>query len=825
MNSSLSSNSFTGRLPRQLGKLKNLLDMRISDNNFSGPIPDFIGNWTQILTLEMIGSGLDGPLPSSSSTLTSLTSLRISDLGGKSSSFPPLKNLGFLNILELRRCNINGQLPEYLGNMTFLKTLDLSFNLLTGKIPSSLPSLKLIDYIYLAGNKFTGGVPTDFIERNKNIDLSGNNFTIPSSIPSGDCDQVNNADLVESFFAWNKSYKRSPCYFQDFPCLLPERKYKYKLYINCGGGKVKVDKEKTYEANGGDQRSTAFVYGHDKHWAFSSTGHFMNALTEVDDYIVSNTSALSVNISSPTSMLYRTARIAPLSMSYYGLCLGNGQYTVSLHFAEIVFTNDNTFYSLGKRVFDIYVEEELVIKNFNIKEEAGGSGKAIIKKLLVNVTKHNLKISLRWAGKGTTSLPVRGVYGPMISAISVEPNFKPPVHHDKTNVLLIVGIIVAAVIVLILIILVIFLWKRRCNKNAMEIELVGLDLQTGIFTLEKIKAATNNFDAANKIGEGGFGYVYKGVLPDGRMIAVKQLSSKSSQGSREFVNELGLISSSQHPNLVKLYGCCVEKKELILVYEYMANNSLARALFARDASQRIHLEWPTRKKICLGIARGLAFLHEESSIKIVHRDIKPSNVLLDEDLNAKISDFGLAKLNEEKNSHISTRIAGTVGYMAPEYALYGRLTQKHDVYSFGIVALETVSGKSNSNVELSDNGEYLIEQAYALQESGSLLDMVDPVLGSDYSREEAMLLLTVVLMCTDNSPALRPTMPEVVSLIEDENAMQRLLSDPRYSVNPRLKGLRSLCGQSEEASTSRHTVGAEDNKCTPLEEIVEEEEA
>ncbi|EXB54099.1 putative LRR receptor-like serine/threonine-protein kinase [Morus notabilis] len=178
------------------------------------------------------------------------------------------------------------------------------------------------------------------------------------------------------------------------------------------------------------------------------------------------------------------------------------------------------------------------------------------------------------------------------------------------------------------------------------IELRALDVR-------KINSATGNFDPANKIGEGGFGPVYKGVLSDGGVIAVKQLSSKSKQGTREFVNEIGMISALQHPNLVRLFGCCTEGNQLLLIYEYMENNSLARALFGRD-DNRMHLDWPTRKKILLGIARGLAYLHEESRLKIVHRDIKATNVLLDRDLNAKISDFGLAKLDEEEHTHIST---------------------------------------------------------------------------------------------------------------------------------------------------------------------------
>nr|GMD03095.1 probable LRR receptor-like serine/threonine-protein kinase At1g07650 isoform X4 [Ipomoea batatas] len=188
---------------------------------------------------------------------------------------------------------------------------------------------------------------------------------------------------------------------------------------------------------------------------------------------------------------------------------------------------------------------------------------------------------------------------------------------------------------------------------------MGLDLKTGFFTFRQIKAATDNFSAANKLGEGGFGAVYKGTLLDGTIVAVKQLSSKSKQGNREFVNEIGMISGLQHPNVVRLYGCCIEGNQLLLVYEYVENNSLARALFGPQES-RLQIDWPTRQRICVGIAKGLAFLHEESALKIVHRDIKAANVLLDKNLNPKISDFGLAKLDEEENTHISTRVAGTM---------------------------------------------------------------------------------------------------------------------------------------------------------------------
>uniref|UniRef100_A0A2N9IN73 non-specific serine/threonine protein kinase n=1 Tax=Fagus sylvatica TaxID=28930 RepID=A0A2N9IN73_FAGSY len=490
-------------------------------------------------------------------------------------------------------------------------------------------------------------------------------------------------------------------------------------------------------------------------WGYSSMGVPIGKNNGF--YLAKNTFSLNV------TSIYETARLAPSSLKYYGLCLRKGSYKVKLHFAEIMFSNDQSFSSLGKRIFNVSIQGKLELKDFNIVEAAGGVGKGIVMEYDVDVNGSTLEIHLYWAGKGTTVIPDKGVYGPLISAIEVTPNFDV---GGGLSVGAIVGIVLASCVILLLIL--VFLWMKGFlgKKDLEDKELRGLDLQTGYFTLRQIKSATSNFDPVHKIGEGGFGPVFKGVLSDGALIAVKQLSSKSKQGNREFVTEIGMISALQHPNLVRLFGCCIEGNQLLLIYEYMENNSLARALFGREEHQ-LHLDWPTRKKICLGIARGLAYLHEESRLKIVHRDIKATNVLLDKDLNAKISDFGLAKLDEEDQTHISTQVI-----WLPEYAMRGYLTDKADVYSFGVVALEIVSGKSNTNYRPKEEFVYLLDWAYVLQEQGNLLELVDPRLGSSYSSEEAMRLLCLALLCTNPSPTLRPSMSSVVSMIDGKIAVQ-----------------------------------------------------
>ncbi|KAI9403209.1 hypothetical protein POPTR_001G385400v4 [Populus trichocarpa] len=726
---------------------------------------------------------MEGPIPSTISLLKKLTTLRISDLKGSNSTFPDLKDMTKMEKLILRNCSLTGSIQEYLGNMADLDTLDLSFNKLTGPIPGPLESLtKNIKFMFLNNNLLTGEVPAWILGSRKDLDLSYNNFT---GSADQSCQQLP-VNLVASHVSTG-SNKISWCLNKDLVCT---RKPQYhSLFINCGGSSETVG-DNVYEDDTTPGGAADFASISER-WGYSSTGTYIGT----DDGAYKATNSYGLNVTGEG--FYQTARLAPQSLKYYGLCMLAGSYKVQLHFAEIMYSNNQTFSSLGRRIFDISIQGKVVEANFNIMEEAGGVGIGITKVfdgIIVNGS--TLEIHLYWSGKGTTAVPDRGVYGPLISAITVTPNFKVD-NGGGLSVGAIIGIVAAPCALVALVLLV--LWKKGYlgGKDLEDKELRALDLQTGYFSLRQIKHATNNFDPANKIGEGGFGPVYKGVLSDGSVIAVKQLSAKSKQGNREFVNEIGMISALQHPHLVKLYGCCIEGNQLLLVYEYLENNSLARALFGRDEHQ-IKLDWQTRKKILLGIAKGLAYLHEESRLKIVHRDIKATNVLLDKDLNAKISDFGLAKLDEEENTHISTRIAGTIGYMAPEYAMRGYLTDKADVYSFGVVVLEIVSGKSNTNYRPKEEFVYLLDWAYVLQEQGNLLELVDPSLGSNYSKIEALRMLNLALLCTNPSPTLRPSMSSAVKMLEGQIPVQAPIVK-RSTMNPdaRFKAFELLSHDSQ----------------------------
>lgn len=745
----LSSNRLSGILPIELGMLENLEDVRINDNEFNGSIPDFIQKWKQLTRLEVEGSGLKGPIPSSISVLDKLIRLRISDIDSVNQAFPSLENSTGLTQLTLKNCNIVGEIPAYIWKMNSLRALDLTFNKLRGQLPVTTIS-QSFKIIFLSNNSLSGDITEAILRRGISLDLSYNNFTWQDSEKPA-CQRIlnSNTNLFRSSSMERNLRGALPC--RNEKC----EKYQHFFHINCGGDAIKVN-EITYEK---DTRENADSVINDvSHWGLSSTGDYK------DDDDFSNKGFTIENRSANVPELYQTARISPLSLTYFGFCLQNGKYEVSLHFAEIQLMNGNQYSKLGRRIFDIYIQGELVEKDFNIVAEAHGALSPFIKRVTSNVTDNVLEIRFTWAGKGTTAIPASGVYGPLISAISVEPTFPVNSGAGGKTAAIVVGIV--GFLSIICLVLGIIWWRSHLKaKRRRQNGFKGLDLQISLFTLKQIRAATGDFGSANKIGEGGFGPVYKGKLSDGTAVAVKQLSSKSNQGNREFLNEVSMISCLQHPNLVKLYGCCIEGDQLLLIYEYMENNSLACALFGPENSQ-LKLDWSTRHKICVGIAKGLAFLHEESRLKIVHRDIKGTNVLLEKDLNPKISDFGLAKLYEEEKTHISTRVAGTIGYMAPEYALWGYLTYKADVYSFGIVALEIVTGKHNMSYIPELNCFCLLDWACQLERSGKLIELVDQRLKGEFNNEEAERMIRVALLCTNASAALRPTMSEVVSMLE-----------------------------------------------------------
>ncbi|XP_074559061.1 cysteine-rich receptor-like protein kinase 2 [Curcuma longa] len=316
--------------------------------------------------------------------------------------------------------------------------------------------------------------------------------------------------------------------------------------------------------------------------------------------------------------------------------------------------------------------------------------------------------------------------------------------------------------------LVALLWIRRSRdqQGPRKGDILGAtELQGPInFHYADLKKATNNFSEDSKLGEGGFGDVYKGTLKNGITVAVKRLAiAQVSRARADFQSEVKIISNVHHRNLIRLLGCSSKGQDFLLVYEYMANSSLDKFIFG---DKRGSLNWKQRFSIIVGMARGLSYLHQEFHVCIIHRDIKCSNILLDDDFQPRIADFGLARLLPEDRSHLSTRFAGTLGYTAPEYAIQGQLSEKVDTYSFGVVVLEMISGRKNNDIKLEPLTQYLLEWAWKLYERDQLMELVDETLNpSEFSPEEVKRIIKIALLCTQSAAAARPTMTEVVVML------------------------------------------------------------
>ncbi|XP_057856598.2 probable leucine-rich repeat receptor-like serine/threonine-protein kinase At3g14840 isoform X6 [Cryptomeria japonica] len=608
----IQSNQLHGKIPKIYGYFHRLKNFVASSNNFRGKIPDFIGNWKSLTILRLEATSLEGPIPSTFSNLIQLEDLRISYLTGDGSNLSFIQNLTKLRTIVLRNAMLYGEIPKYIGDSIKPKILDLSFNNLTGSIPKALENTankhQKIEYLYLGNNNLMGKLQ-EWLSTINNVDLSYNYF-------SGELiTNTRQVNLIQNSFDSNVSNGRDQAYFQrGFTCRDPQYT---SLDINCGGIPWT-----TYEGDVNPLGPSSYFSSSNGNWAVSNTGLFMDA--EHHKWIVAgNNSQFAKGINTE---VYGTARCSSSSLRYYALCLQNGEYNVQLHFAEIVISNGMIFPSLGRRIFDVYIQGSRRLKDFNIKDAAGGSSyKKVIRNFSVTVTENFLEIHFFWAGKGTYDIPVRGTYGPLVSAIKISP---------------------------------------------------------------------------------------------------------SPQGFR------------------------------------------------------LNLKWPQRYNICLGVARGLAYLHEGSRLKIIHRDIKTTNILLDQDLNPKISDFGLAKLFDQGKTHVNTRVAGTIGYMAPEYALKGHLTEKADVYSFGVVVLEAVSGRTHTEKTMQAEMVYLLEWTWHLYEKKRLLDLVDVNLKkSSYSKEEVLRVINVGLLCTNGTPMERPSMSTVVEMLEGKIEAHVSHSRPSYQEN------------------------------------------
>ncbi|XP_052165333.1 probable LRR receptor-like serine/threonine-protein kinase At1g56140 isoform X1 [Oryza glaberrima] len=542
----IDSCGLSGELPPSFSKFRSLKILWASDNELTGFIPDYFGSFSDMEDLRIQGNNFDGPIPASLSNLSKLRNLRIGDLIGGISSMDFLSNMTYLIVLILRNCRIYDNLTTVnFSNFPELTYLDLSFNSITGKIPPTLFNMSILESLFLGNNNLSGNLPDSIGPSLSTMNLVWNNFVVDSS----------NSSILP--LGLNCLQRDTPC-FHDSP--------EYSFAIDSGG--------------------ESFTRGSDKNSYERNTGKFTDAPNA--SYLIYTPYQFNNTLD---SKLFQTARMSPSSLRYYGIGLKNGFYDVKLQFAEIFFPDDQTWKSVGKRIFDIYIQGELREKDFDIKKDTNGKSYTVVQRQYnVEVTKNFMEIHPFWAGKGTCCIPSQGYYGPSISALSVSSYGEEDPGQSKNNTSgentssgkrgLVVGLVVGAIILGSLALTGTFVWRQRSKRLEVEMEeLLSIVGRPDIFSYREIKSATNNFSPQNILGKGGYGHVYKGKLLDGRIVAVKQLSTTSHQGKKEFMTEIATISAVQHRNLVRLHGCCTESNTPLLVYEYLEKGSLDRAIF------------------------------------------------------------------------------------------------------------------------------------------------------------------------------------------------------------------------------------------------------
>nr|POE84429.1 putative lrr receptor-like serine/threonine-protein kinase [Quercus suber] len=641
-------------------------------------------------------SGVSGVIPSTFANLKSLATVWASDteLVGRIPDF--IGNWSKLTTLKLEGNSLEGPIPSAFSNLTSLTELRISDLSNGSSLLAFIRNMKSLSTLVLRNNNISDSIPSNIGEylSLSQLDLSYNN--LQGSFPSWVSEQNLQLNLVAKNFTIegsNSSVLPSGlnCLQQGFPCNQGIGRYS-EFAIKCGGPQITSSNGIVYERDNETLGPATYYVVDTERWAVSNVGYFSGS-----NNAQYTSSSLSQFTNTLDSELFRTTRLSASSLRYYGLGLENGNYTY------------------------------------------------------ISVSQNYLEIHLFWAGKGTCCVPAQGTYGPSISAISATPEFTPTVSNippssNKNRTRLIVGLVVGVGVVSFLAVFIVFyIVRRRKPPTNDDEELLGIDAKTFTFSYAELKTGTADFNPDNKLGEGGFGPVYKGTLNDGRVIAVKQLSVTSHQGKNQFLTEIATISAVQHRNLVKLYGCCIEGDKRLLVYEYLENKSLDQALFGK---RTLNLDWSTRFDICLGVAR-------------------------DPHKHARCRDYWVSCTGVRHAWH---------------------LTEKADVFAFGVVALELVSGRPNSDSSLEEEKIYLLEWAWQLHENNREVDLVDFKL-SEFNEEEVKRLIGVSLLCTQASPMLRPSMSRVVAMLTGDIEVSTVTSRPGYLTDWKYDDITNVTGE------------------------------
>lgn len=806
----LSYNNLTGPLPSQIGQLTHLSDLVLQNNYFDGPIPSEFGQMKNLSYLYLNGNSLTGGIPNEVGLLENLYWLDVANnqLQGPlpySSDGNSIQHVGLDNLTGARHFHLNnngfsGSIPESMCHSAMnLIHLLLDSNALTGAIPGSLGSCGSLLILKLNDNKLQGTIPDQIgqLTNLTELQISENQLIGPlpdlSNLTSLGVLELGNNLFEEDFPSWLQSLQsltdvgmqrmsvmgQIPAVFFELPLLST-----VKLANNSINGTLDISKA-------GSQ--LLLVSMENNKIVSLTSGSYNKDLRLQGNPVCTNTNTFSSRVCSdngsppPSYESNSCSNTCPLGYQANPL-----QCTCAIPYQGLLTYRAPSFTTLSNasRIPALILELATVLDVDQKQVVIPSASFNAQNQLLVTISIFPNGTLLRWSRDDVirmANLLGRGKVDP--------PGFGPPMFDQSSSYPYDLGVSTAGTglstvakigigvgaSVLLLIILVVggfaYVQKRRADK-AVELskpfaswgasggDSGGAPQLKGArwFSYAELKKATNNFSESNEVGSGGYGKVYRGIIMSGQQVAIKRAQGNSMQGATEFKNEIELLSRVHHKNVVGLVGFCFEQGEQMLVYEYMAGGSLRDSLTGRSG---LKLDWHRRLMLALGAARGIAYLHELVNPPIIHRDIKSTNILLDEKKIAKVADFGLSKIGPGEGSgkqHVSTQVKGTLGYLDPEYYLSQQLTEKSDVYSYGVVLLELLTARAPIK-----HGKYVVREVKAAIDGGglgALRPLMDPSLRDD-DMAELNMFVRIALSCVEETAASRPTMGEVVKQLEE----------------------------------------------------------
>ncbi|KAG5008409.1 hypothetical protein JHK85_026951 [Glycine max] len=775
----LNGNKLSGSLPDELGQLSNLNRFQVDENQLSGPIPESFANMTNVKHLHLNNNSFSGELPSTLSKLSNLMHLLV-DNNNLSGHLPPeYSMLDGLAILQLDNNNFSGsEIPSAYANLTRLVKLSLRNCSLQGAIPdfSSIPKLTYLD---LSWNQITGPIPSNKVaDSMTTFDLSNNRLS--GSIPHFLYPHLQKLSLANNLLSG--SISANIWLNMSFSA-------KDKLTIDLQNnsfsdvlGNLNPPENVTLRLSGNPVCNNSNI---------QSIGQYCGP--EADKAAQDSTNSTVCPVQScPVDFFYEYAPSSPVP------CFCAAPLRIGYRLKSPSFS----YFAPYRTSFEDYITRslDLDLYQLSIDSVAWEEGPRLRMYLKLfpsyNDSRSNMfnESEVRRI-KGIYSswhFPRTDFFGPceLLNFTLLGPYANLNIDSEKKNNSLGIKIaagIAAAASALAISAIIIFLISRR-NMKYQKIFRKRMSTNVSIkidgmktFTYKELAIATNKFNISTKVGQGGYGNVYKGILSDETFVAVKRAEKGSLQGQKEFLTEIELLSRLHHRNLVSLIGYCNEGEQQMLVYEFMPNGTLRDWISGKSRKTKGSLNFSMRLRIAMGAAKGILYLHTEANPPIFHRDIKASNILLDSKFTAKVADFGLSRLvldlDEEGTApkYVSTVVKGTPGYLDPEYLLTHKLTDKCDVYSLGIVYLELLTG-----MQPISHGKNIVREVNTARQSGTIYSIIDSRMGL-YPSDCLDKFLTLALRCCQDNPEERPSMLDVVRELEDIIAMlpepETLLSD------------------------------------------------